>query len=118
MPIRAVGVAVRHGWPRDSVGTVVFGSIFAWWRSFLMQPFEMGDQLRLTGPTAQVETEHLIGAFGRRAPDPQADQQAGDQGHIDLHPHTIGRLTQQVSAAQHTFDPPKKTAPRPTDTYT
>ena len=28
-----------------------------------MQPFEMGDQLRLTGPTAQVETEHLIGAF-------------------------------------------------------
>ena len=68
-----------------------------------MQPFEMGDQLRLTGPTAQVETEHLIGAFGRRASDPQADQQAGDQGHIDLHPHTIGRLTQQVSAAQHTF---------------
>src|SRR6516225_2178580 len=80
-------------------GAIVFGSIFAWWRSFLMQPFEMGDQLRLTSPTAKVETEHLIGAFGRRAPDPQADQQAGDQGHIDLHPHTIGRLTQQVSAA-------------------
>jgi len=73
-----------------------------------MQPFEMGDQLRLTGPPAEVETEHLIGAFGRRAPDPQADQQAGDQGHIDLHPHTIGRLTQQVSAAQYTFDPPEK----------
>ena len=73
-----------------------------------MQPFEMGDQLHFTGPTAQVETEHLIGAFGRRPPDPQADQQAGDQGHIHLHPHTIGRLTQQVSAAQHTFDPPEK----------
>ena len=73
-----------------------------------MQPFEMGDQLRLTSPTAKVETEHLISAFGRRTPDPQADQQAGDQGHIDLHPHTIGRLTQQVSATQHTFDPPEK----------
>ena len=73
-----------------------------------MQPFEMGDQLRLTGPPAEVETEHLIGAFGRRAPDPQADQQAGDQGHIDLHPYTIGRLTQQVATAQHTFKPPEK----------
>ena len=99
---------VYLGGLKQDLGSIVFGSIFAWWRSFLMQPFEMGDQLRLTGPTAQVETEHLIGAFGRRAPDPQADQQAGDQGHIDLHPHPIGRLTQQVSAAQHTFDPPKK----------
>src|SRR5262245_61491451 len=50
---------------------IVFGSMFAWWRSFLMQPFDMGDQLRLTGPPTEVETEHLIGAFGRRAPDPQ-----------------------------------------------
>ena len=64
-----------------------------------MQPFEMGDQLRLTGPPAEVETEHLIGAFGRCTPDPQADQQAGAQGHRHLHPHTINRLTQQVSAA-------------------
>src|SRR5215470_14160095 len=48
---------------------VVFGSVFAWWRGFLMQPFEMGDQLRLTSPTAKVETEHLISAFGRRTPD-------------------------------------------------
>ena len=73
-----------------------------------MQPFEMGDQLRLTGPPAEVETEHLIGAFGRRAPDPQADQQAGDQGHRDLHPYTIGRLTQQVATAQHPLHPPEK----------
>jgi hypothetical protein len=73
-----------------------------------MQPFEMGNQLRLTGPTAKVETEPLIGAFGRRAPDPQADQQTGDQGHIDLPPHAIGCLTQQVSAAQHPCDPPEK----------
>ena len=55
---------------------IVFGSIFAWRRSFPMQSFDMSDQLRLTGPPAEVETEHLIGAFGRRAPDPQADQQA------------------------------------------
>src|SRR5262245_26940084 len=87
---RGVLLSVAAGHAEGEVETywaVVFGSIFAWWRSFLMQPFEMGDQLRLTSPTAKVETEHLIGAFGRRTPDPQADQQAGDQGHIDLHPN-------------------------------
>src|SRR5437667_12100133 len=88
--------------------SIVFGSIFAWRRSFQMQPVDMGDQLRFTGPPAEVETEHLVRAFGRRMPDPQADQQAGDQGYIHLHPHAVGRLTQQVSAAQHTFPPPEK----------
>ena len=73
-----------------------------------MQPVDMGDQLRLTGPPAEGETEHLIRTFGRRTPDPQADQQAGAQGHIHVYPHTVGRLTQQVSAAQHPFHPPKK----------
>src|SRR6266568_176949 len=58
---------------------IVFGSIFAWWRSFQMQPVDMGDQLHFTGPPAEVETEHLVRTFGRRTPDPQADQQAGDQ---------------------------------------
>src|SRR5882724_10828313 len=69
-----------------SVNPIVFGSIFAWRRSFHMQPVDMGDQLRFTGPPAEVETEHLVRAFGRRMPDPQADQQAGDQGYIHLHP--------------------------------
>src|SRR6266581_5570103 len=73
-----------------------------------MQPVDMGDQLHFTGPPAEVETEHLVRTFGRRPSDPQADQQAGDQGHIHLYPHTVGRLTQQVSAAQHTFHPPEK----------
>src|SRR2546428_8633945 len=96
--------------PRSLKGVVaiVFGSIFAWWRSFQMQPVDMGDQLHFTGPPAEVETEHLVRTFGRRTPDPQADQQAGDQGHIHLYPHAVGRLTQQVPAAQHTFHPPKK----------
>ena len=82
-----------------------------------MQPVDMGDQLRFTGPPAEVETEHLVRAFGRRMPDPQADQQAGDQGYIHLHPHAVGRLTQQVSAAQHTFDPPEKQLALPDATY-
>src|ERR687895_539312 len=79
---------------------IVSGSIFAWRRSFQMQLFEMGDQLRFTGPPTEVETEHLIRAFGRRTLDPQADQQAGNEGDIHLHPHAVGRLTQQVSTAQ------------------
>ena len=65
-----------------------------------MQPVDMGDQLRLTGPPTEVETQHLIGAFGRRAPNPQTDQEAGDQGHIDLDPDAVGRLAEQVAAAQ------------------
>src|SRR6266567_271860 len=62
----------------NSSKAIVFGSIFAWWRSFQMQPVDMGDQLHFTGPPAEVETEHLVRTFGRRTPDPQADQQAGD----------------------------------------
>src|SRR2546428_10573323 len=85
--------------PSSGRGAIVFGSIFAWWRSFQMQPVDMGDQLHFTGPLAEVETEHLVRTFGRRTPDPQADQQAGDQGHIHLYPHAVGRLTQQVPAA-------------------
>ena len=61
----------HHG---NLVGPIVFGSMFAWRRSFPMQPFDMSDQLRLTGPPAEVETDHFVSAFGRHAPDPQADQ--------------------------------------------
>src|SRR5262245_35063221 len=54
-----------HCAPLPTSPPIVFGSIFARWQSFLMQPFERGDQLRLPGPPAEGATEHLIGAFGR-----------------------------------------------------
>src|SRR6266849_463232 len=94
--------------PLTPQSPIVSGSIFAWRRSLQMQRFEMGDQLRFTGPPAEGETEHLIRAFGRHALDPQADQQAGNEGDIHWHPHAVGRLTQQVSAAQHPFHPAEK----------
>src|SRR5216683_2605786 len=94
--------------PPSLRGPIVSGSILAWRRSFPMQPFEMRDHLRLTGPSAEGETQHLIGAFGRRASNPQTDEEASDQGHRDLYPDAVGRLTYQVAAAQHTFDPPEK----------
>ena len=73
-----------------------------------MQPVDMGNQLRFTGPSAEVETKHFVRAFGGRASDPQTDQQAGDQGHIDLDPHAIGTLAEQMATTQHTFEPPEK----------
>jgi hypothetical protein len=35
-----------------------------------MQPVNRGDQRHVTLPPAEVETEHLIGVFSRRRPNP------------------------------------------------
>jgi hypothetical protein len=73
-----------------------------------MQAVNVGNHFLLTGPPTEVETEHLIGTFGGRPSDPQADQQTGNQGHIHLDPHALFALAQQMPTAQHTCDPPEK----------
>ena len=73
-----------------------------------MQAVNMGHQLLFTRPPTEVETQHLVGALGGCPPDPQADQQTGDDRHIDLDRHPIRPLAEQVPAAQHTFHPAKK----------
>lgn len=54
-----------------------------------MQPFNMSDHFCRTGPPTEIEAQHLIRAFGRRAPHPQTDEQASNQRHVDLQLYTI-----------------------------
>src|SRR5438128_231484 len=92
---------------------IVSGSIFAWRWSFQMQAINMGDQFSFRGPATEVEAEHLIRPLGRCLSDPQAEQQARNEGGIDLDTHPIHPLAQQMPAAQHTFDPAEKQLHRP-----
>ena len=68
----------------------------------------MGEQFLFTGPAAEVEAQHLVGALGRFLARPQADEQAGDQRQVHLDFHPVGRGAQQVPAAQDAFEPAKK----------
>src|SRR5438132_11418386 len=87
---------------------MVSGSIFAWRWSFQMQAVNMSDQFSFRGPSTEVETQHLICPLGRCLSDPQADQQARNKGGIHLEAYPVDPLTQQMPAAQHTFDPAEK----------
>ena len=49
-----------------------------------LELIEMRGQLVQAGPALEVEAQHLVGAFGRLATDPESDQQAGDQRRVDL----------------------------------
>jgi len=73
----------------------------------------MGDDFRFRGPATEVETEHLIRPLGRCVSNPEADQQAGNQGRIPLEAYPVASLTQQMPAAQDTFDPAEKSCYRP-----
>src|SRR6266540_715876 len=104
----------RHpGLPPSSPPPIVSGSIFAWRWRFQMQAVNMSDQCSFRGPSTEVETQHLIGPLGRCLSDPQADQQARNQGGIYLDAYPVDPLTQQMPAAQHTFDPAEKQLHRP-----
>src|SRR3989442_15811058 len=92
---------------------IVSGSIFAWRWSFQMQAVNMSDQFSFRGPSTEVETQHLICPLGRCLSDPQADQQARNKGGIHLEAYPVDPLTQQMPAAQHTFDPAEKQLHRP-----
>src|SRR5215470_11444950 len=68
----------------------------------------MSDQFRFRGPATEVEAQQLIRPLGRGSSDPQVDQQARNKGRIDLEAYSVEPLTQQMPAAQHTFDPAEK----------
>lgn len=90
----------------------MFGSIFARWR-FELQAVDMGKHFCGTRPTTEIETEHLIGPFGRRTPRPQSNEQASDENHIDLQLHAVGTVAEQLAAAQDTLEPTQEEFPRP-----
>src|SRR5262249_2192265 len=89
--------------PRTDQPAIVSGSIFAWRWPFQIQAVNMRDQFSFRGPSTEVETQHLICPLRRGLSNPQADQQARNQGGIHLDAYPVDPLTQQMSAAQHTF---------------
>src|SRR6266704_6644243 len=75
--------------PHPALIAIVSGSIFAWRWSFQMQAVNVGDHFSFRGPATEIEAEHLIRALGRCPSDPQADQQTGNKGGIDLDTHPM-----------------------------
>lgn len=65
----------------------------------------MGLQFRFAGPALEVELNHLQGAHRWLAANPQTDQQAGDDRHIDLDSDARVTVRQQVPATQDAFEP-------------
>jgi hypothetical protein len=72
------------------------------------QAQQMPLQFLQAGPALQVELEHFPGPFGRLAAGPHDNQQAGDQGHVDLDGNTVGVGSQQVPTTEDAFEPAKK----------
>src|SRR2546425_3377145 len=103
--------SVTH--PQVGYTAIVSGSIFAWRWRVQMQAVNMSDQFSFRGPSTEVETQHLICPLGRCLSDAQADQHARNKGGIHLEAYPVDPLTQQMPAAQHTFDPAEKQLHRP-----
>jgi hypothetical protein len=80
----------------------VFGSFCAWGR-LEMQTLNMRNHFGSTGPATEIEAEQLVGAFGGGPPYPQTNEQAGDEGHIDLQMDAVRALTEQMAATQDTL---------------
>src|SRR5271157_5042871 len=75
--------------------------------------FQMCFDLLKRGPTLKVELQHLPGSLGRLASRPQDDEQAGDQGGIDLQGNAVLRRRQELLAAHNAFQPAEKQLHRP-----
>src|ERR1700733_9891340 len=78
----------------------------------------MGRQFLFRGPAHEVELNHLQGANGRLAANPETDQQAGDDGQVDLNRHTVAAFGQQMTATKDAFGPPEKQLHGPAITVT
>ena len=61
----------------------------------------------------KVELQHLPGSLGRLAPCPQDDEQAGDQGRVDLQGDAVLRCRQELLTTQNAFQPAEKQFHRP-----
>ena len=65
------------------------------------------------GPTLKIELQHLPGSLGRLTSRPQDDEQAGDQGGVDLQGNAVLRCRQELLTAKDAFQPAEKQFPRP-----
>jgi hypothetical protein len=75
---------------------------------------EMSRQFLKSGPAGEVELNHLQSAFGWLASDPDADQEARDDGQIDLDGDTILAIGEQMPATEDALEPAEKQFRLPT----
>src|ERR1022692_280876 len=68
----------------------------------------MRHQFFFRGPAHEVELDHLQGANGRLAANPETDQQAGNDGQVDLDRDTVAAVGQQMTTAEDAFEPAEK----------
>ena len=74
----------------------------------LVQLLQVRDEFSFTRPPLEVQAQHLESPLGRLVAGPLHDQQAGDQGQVDLDPHAVLAGGQEMLAAEDTFEPAKK----------
>src|SRR5712692_7909600 len=70
-----------------------------------LKGLDVGEQFFLRCPAAEVEAQHLVGASGRLAACPQADQQAGDDAQVQLDGDPVGAGREQMATTQNAFEP-------------
>lgn len=83
-------------------------------RVVFLKGLDVGEQFFLRCPAAEVEAHHLVGASGRLAACPQADQQAGDDAQVQLDGDPVGAGREQMATTQNAFEPAEEQFRLPT----
>ena len=96
----------RSGLLRGAVGLLTFKR-----DEFLF--LQMCSDFLQRGPTLKIELQHLPGSLGRLTSRPQDDEQAGDQGGVDLQGNAVLRCRQELLTAKDAFQPAEKQFHRP-----
>ena len=94
----------RSGLLRGAVGLLTFKR-----DEFLF--LQMCSDFLQRGPTLKIELQHLPGSLGRLTSRPQDDEQAGDQGGVDLQGNAVLRCRQELAYSQGRISASGKTVP-------
>ena len=97
-------------------GSFFLGSLFCGGAFRYSEARQMGFHLRQAGPADEVELDHLQRSFGRFAAGIQSDQQAGDQGDVQLDGDAVFTVADEMAAAEDAFEPSEKKLDRPAKT--
>ena len=68
----------------------------------------MSHQFLFGGPALEVELDHFQGPDGGLPPRPEADEQTGNDGQVDLDGDAVLAVGQQMTATQDAFEPAEK----------
>src|ERR1700693_2621333 len=75
---------------------------------------QMSHQFLFRGPAREVELQHLQSAKGWFAPGPQANEQTGNEGQVDLDRDAVQTVGQQMTTTEDALEPAKKEFRLPT----